>query len=89
MTTKSNLTRAQAIALVGEDAVNTVGRENCEYTNRCLDDFVEFAASVEAEDIEGYSCTLTAYYYPSQQEIDDAGDDLSNVEWIVDGYSVG
>lgn len=89
--TKGNLTREQAVAQVGEQAVYKVERENCQPTNRLMpdnDDRVEFSASVRCEDADGEGATLTAYYYPTQEELDNAGDDLSNVHWEIVGYEI-
>lgn len=92
---KGNLSREQAIAIVGAASVDAVDAKGCEPTNRvgyngaCQgDDLIEWAAGVSAEDKNGESCTLVAYYYTSQEEIDAAGDDLSNVDWVVAGYEV-
>lgn len=91
MSTKGNLTRGQAIAIVGTQAVNAVESANCDSTNRLIDwgnDRVEFAASVPTVDQNGMRCTLLCYYYPTQQQLDDAGDDLGNVDWVIYGYDV-
>lgn len=91
MSTKGNLTREQAVAIVGEQAVNKVESAQCDFTNRLMDDNddrVEFAASVHGEDSKGDDYTLVAYYYPTQQELDNAGDDLGNVRWVIEGYEV-
>jgi hypothetical protein len=91
MTTKGKLTRDQAVEIVGEAAVAKVEATNCDFTNRLMpncDDIVEFAAAVRCEDNDGMECTLIAYYYPTQEELDDAGDDLGNVPWEIEGYEV-
>lgn len=95
MSTKGNLTREQAVAIVGEAAVAKAESANCEPTNRVGyngaiqgDDLIEWAGSAAAEDKDGAACTVTAYYYTSQEEIDAAGDDLSNVDWTIAGYEV-
>ena len=81
---KGNLTREQAIEIVGADAVISVEDKSCDFTNRVMDGgMVEFAASVVTS--EG---VLTAYYYTSQDEIDAAGEDLSNVDWEIYGYEI-
>ena len=81
---KGNLTREQAINLVGIAAVMAVEDKGCDFTNRVMDGgVVEFAASVVTS--EG---VLTAYYYTSQEEIDAAGEDLSNVDWEIYGYEI-
>lgn len=92
---KGNLTRAEAVAIVGESAVYRAEAQNCEPTNRvgyngaCQgDDLIEWSGSASAEDKDGTACTVTAYYYTSQEEIDAAGDDLSNVGWTIAGYEV-
>jgi hypothetical protein len=92
---KGNLTREQAVAIVGEAAVAAAEAESCEQTNRvgyngaCQGDAeIEWSASASAKDQDGTDCTVTAYYYTSQEEIDAAGDDLSNVDWVIAGYEV-
>ena len=88
---KGQVSKEQAIAIVGVEAVNAVARENCDFTGRIMDmadDGVEFSASVSAANKDGEDCTLTAYYYPTQGELDGAGDDLSNVNWEIAGYEV-
>ena len=83
MTTKGNLTRAQAIEAAGEDAVKAVESKNCDFTNRVMDDGqVEFAASVTTS--EG---VLTAYYYQSQAAVD-AADGLDALDWEIEGYEI-
>ena len=91
MSTKGNLTREQAIAIVGEQAVKKVDGKSCDYTCRLMgdnDDRAEFSASVCCKDKDGNECVVTAYYYPTQQELDGAGDDLSNVDWEIYGHEV-
>ena len=83
MTTKGNLTREQAIEIVGADAVKSVEARNCDFTNRVMDDgMVEFAASVVTE--EG---VLTAYYYQTQAAVD-AADGLDSLDWEIEGYEI-
>lgn len=83
MSTKGNLTREQAVAQVGEEAVAKVDAENCDFTNRVMDGgWVEFSASVKVGDE-----TLTAYYYQTQAAVD-AAEDLGNLTWEVKGYEV-
>lgn len=95
MTTKGNLTREQAIAQVGVSAVERAESQNCEPTNRvgyngaCQgDELIEWSASARAQDENGCECVVTAYYYTTQEEIDAAGDDLSNVAWEIAGYEI-
>lgn len=91
MSTKGNLTREQAVAQVGETAVISAESANCEPTGRLQtdgDDRVEFSASVRCDDASGDDVVLTVYYYPTQEELDLAGDDLGNVKWGIEGYEV-
>lgn len=90
---KGNLTREQAIELVGLAAVETVETESCDFTNRvgyngaCQgDDEVEFKASVSCDDKDGDEVSLVAYYY---QDADDVKEnDLDCLDWRVEGYEV-
>lgn len=83
MSTKGNLNREQAVAQVGEQAVAQVEAENCDFTNRLMDNgWVEFSASVEVGDD-----TLVAYYYQTQEAID-AAEGLDNLTWNIEGYEV-
>jgi len=84
------LSREQAIELAGIEAVEKVENENCDFTNRLQtdgDDSVEFAASVKFTDAEGVKRTLTAYYYQDQEAVD-ATEDLSNLNWEIEGYEI-
>ena len=83
MTTKGNLTRAQAVEIVGEAAVKAVEAKSCDFTNRVMDDgMVEFSSSVTTE--EG---VLTAYYYQTQADVD-AADGLDALDWEIEGYEI-
>lgn len=86
-----NLTREQAVALVGEDAVSKVEKINCEPTSRLQcdgDTDVEFAASVRAVSNEtGVDVHVTAYYYQAAEAVTDC-DDLSNLDWEIEGFEV-
>lgn len=90
MSTQGNLTREQAVTIVGAAALAKVNALNCEFTGRLQcdgDTRDEFAASVRCEDIDGDECTLTAYYY---QEADDvaAVESLDQLGWEVQGYAI-
>jgi len=90
MSTKGEMTREQAVAMVGEVAVDKVERENCDFTNRVQcdgDTRVEFAASVRCDDTEGNAVTLRAYYYQEQADVN-AVDSLDELEWEIEGYDV-
>lgn len=89
------LTREQAVAIVGADAVDRVDREHCEPTNYvgvqgagAGDDVTEWAASVRAAD-GGRAVTLTAYYYTSTADDEAmyaADGDGSVIDWQIAGY---
>lgn len=92
---KGNLTREQAIELVGIKAVEAAEAKGCEPTNRVGyngamqgDDLIEWSSGASCEDKAGSECSVIAYYYTSQEEVDAAGDDLSNVDWVIAGYEV-
>jgi hypothetical protein len=88
------LTRDQAIATVGLEAVERVEKENCEPTNRvgtngaCQgDSFTEWASSVKVGDFR-----LTAYYYTTNEQDEHMAacdGDGSSIDWTVDCYTVG
>lgn len=88
---KGDLTREQAIELVGLAAVEAVEKENCDFTNRLIDpvfDIVEFSACVACTHADGDDCILTAYYYQTNEDIDESGGELGNLDWGIEGYEV-
>ena len=86
--TKGELNRNEAIEIVGECAVGQVESENCDFTNRLMDNgLVEFSASVEAIDKDGLECILTAYYYQTKEDVD-AAEELDQLDWEIEGYEV-
>lgn len=91
-TPRGLLTREQAIEIAGMDAVLCAEAGNCEMTGRLLadnDSAVEYRYSVSISGSSDHDYDhLVAYYYPTTQELDQAGDDLSNVDWTVEGYQV-
>ena len=85
---KGDLTRSEAITLVGIEAVNQVEAENCDFTNRVQTDgdrYVEFSASVDCADKDG-DAILIAYYY--QDESDLVIDDLGLLDWEIAGFEI-
>ena len=94
---KGNLSRQQAIDLVGVQAVDAVERENCEPTNcvgyngECQGDaLTEWSASVECQDADGDKVLLVAYYYTSNEQdrmIAETGDGGS-IDWEIEDYEV-
>jgi len=95
---KGNLTREQAVAIVGEQSVDAVERKNCEPTNRVgyngacqSDELCEWSASVSSKDADGNDVVLTAYYYTSnkQDEIMAANyGDGSYIDWEIAGFEI-
>ena len=96
MTKKGDLTREQAIALVGIEAVERAENENCEPTGRvgyngsCQgDDLIEWSASAGCEDKEGYECSVIAYYYTDEEDEDAAeANGWDSIDWEIAGYEV-
>lgn len=92
MSNFANLSRAEAISVVGEAAVNLVDADNCDYTNRCMqaheDHLVEFSASISCVDADGCECSLIAYYYQEQTDIVEAEGQLDVLDWSVHHYAV-
>ena len=91
---KGNLTREQAVDIVGEAVVASVDAENCDFTNRVGyngsvqgDDEVEFSASVACEDTDGCDCSLVVYYYQDADDVH-ATDDLGSLNWEIEGYEI-
>ena len=89
------LTEDEAIAKAGADAVKEVEEQNCEATGRQfqgVDGIQEWTASVrvdiEDEDGDEQTWTLTAHYFPTDAEIERNAEDLSNVRWVIAGYSL-
>jgi len=90
MSTKTQMTREEAVVAVGEVAVAKVDAANCDFTNRVQcdgDSRVEFSASVKCEDACGEEVTLTAYYYVDQDVLDTV-ETLDQIDWVIDGYSI-
>ena len=95
---KGTLTKDQAIALVGADAVAAVERQNCEptcrvgYNGACQgDSLTEWSSAVSATDSDGEQVTLLAYYYTSNEQdqaMADADGDGSAINWEIEGYEI-
>lgn len=94
---KGNLSREQAVAIVGQAVVEAVEKENCEPTNRvgyngeCQgNESTEWAASVRCVDADGNDATLIAYYYTTNEQdktIAETGDGGS-ISWEIEGFEV-
>jgi hypothetical protein len=95
---KGNLTREQAVSIMGESAVSKVEGKNCEPTNRagyngaCQDDeLCEWSASVSCKDTNGDDCTLVAYYYTTNEQDEamaEADGDGSAINWDIEGFEI-
>lgn len=86
----SNLTREQAVSLLGETVIAKLDNEGCDFTGRILpdwDDRYEFSASVHAEDADGYDVIVTVIYFQSKADVDGL-EDLGCLDWSVDHYEV-
>ncbi len=95
---KGNLTREQAVAMVGEAAVCAAEEQGCEPTNRvgyngsCQDDeLCEWSACVSATDTDGYECAVIVYYYTDNQDDETMANndgDGASIDWVIAGYEV-
>lgn len=88
-----NLTRDQAISLVGLKAVELVESLNCDCTSRYTDGieydgYDEFVATVYLDGNQFSS--VSAYYYQKKDDSIFLSEeiDLGSFDWIVDHYEV-
>jgi hypothetical protein len=83
------LSREQAIKEVGLNFVEQVESMNCDFSGRATNDgTVEFIATVNAgQDEDGFKRTISAYYVHDADAVD-ATDDISDLDWVVDHYTV-
>ena len=96
--TKGNLTREQAVAIIGEAVVDAAERKNCEPTGRVgyngacqSDDLCEWSASASGADKDGTACSVVVYYYTTNEDDETmaANDgDGSAIDWEISGYEV-
>ena len=93
---KGNLTREQAVAIIGNAAVGAAESKSCEPTNRvgyngrCKgDELCEWSASAAGADTSGTKCSAVVYYYTTNtQDEAIAEQDGSAIDWIIAGYDV-
>ena len=95
---KGNLSREEAVEIVGVEAVNSVDAMPCEPTGRvgyngaCQGDALcEWIACADAVDKDGNECVVVAYYYTTNdddQAMADADGDGSAINWKIAGYEV-
>lgn len=84
------LTRELAIEMAGIEAVDKVERENCEFTNRVMDEVegvTEFSAGVRFIDNEGTQRTLEVYYYQDTEKVQEC-ENLDELDWEIEGYEI-
>lgn len=83
------LTREQAINEVGLKFVDQVESAPCDYSNRLTNDgTTEFCATVNAgTDDDGFKRTITAVYFQDSVAADEC-EDLCDLNWVVDHYTV-
>lgn len=90
----SDLTRDEAIALLGTAAIGALERENCEPTSRLMPEpntTQEWVSKIGIK-LGDYDISLLAYYYPENSDFfgDDGEliEDLSNINWQIDHYEI-
>lgn len=83
------LTRDQAITEVGQKFVEQVEAASCDYSNRVTNDgTVEFIATIKAgKDEDGFGRTISAYYF-QDEDIVDGCEDIGDLNWEVEFYTV-
>jgi hypothetical protein len=82
------ISEAEAIKLVGAEAVEKVKSEICDFTNRVIDDcygVVEMSASIKIDPDEHGDRTLVIYYLIDNDDLDNADGDLGNLNY--DNYT--
>lgn len=97
MSKQGDLSREQAVAMVGEVAVDALESMNCEPTGRvgyngadCGDHLTEWSASLRCKDSDGDNVTLVAYYYTTDRQdriLAETGDGAC-IDWKIEGFEV-
>lgn len=86
---KSNaINEAEAVAKVGQEAVDKVKALNCDFTGRLIDDVyeqTEMSASINCKNIDGEDVILQINYLLDNADIADTGDDMGNCNY--DNYT--
>ena len=95
---KGNMTREEAVSIVGEAAIEKVEAQNCEPTNRVGyngaeqgDGLCEWSASLSCKDQDNNNCILVAYYYTTNKQdqmMAAANGDGSAIDWEIAGYEI-
>jgi len=80
--------RAELVKRFGEEIISKLDNEICDFSNRVMNNGqVEFVASVKSENEAGIPVTLSVYYYQDKDAVD-AAENLDELDWDVDHYSV-
>jgi hypothetical protein len=85
----ANLTRDEAIEIVGVDAIEKAESENA-YPTGCLrrDGQVEFKSRLVSKDLDGKKCVINAVWLMGADDVKKS-EDLSDLDWDnVDHYAV-
>lgn len=89
-----NLSEIQIVHLLDNKIIEELKRENCEFESMSprtshLDYDDPDAISIWTSYINiSYDSKIKAIYLVTNQELKDAGEDLGNVNWIVDHYEI-
>lgn len=90
-----NLSREEVVEILGEEIVDKVESENCDFTNSVSADLdcnneVEFSATyaIKREDPVWGFISITAYYYQDKDLVSET-EDLGNLYWEVRHFTIG
>lgn len=88
---KTGMTREEAVKMVGEELVAKAERENCDFTNRVIDDvhsITEMSAEVFGKDLDGNNVQVQVIYnVPNDSMVDDEGDAVEMDQYDYSDYS--
>ena len=84
-----NLSREEAVALLGERLISDVESLHCDYTNRVTDGtewqgFTEFMSSLE---LGNNNYHINAYYYQKNEDVEKT-EDLGSLKWEVEKFEI-
>jgi len=81
---KSAIIEAEAVNVVGVEAVARVLAENCDFTGRVIDEVYgveEMSASILTEDRDGNECQLVVLYLVDADDLAACYGDLSTLDY--------
>jgi len=86
---KGPLSRDEAVALAGESVVRLAESQDCEPTNRVLENpfLVEFVSTVEYTCFNGEPAELNIYYYQDKDDMKNI-EELDELAWEIGGYEI-